>query len=1431
MRDIQIAVRAHTRFTPFKPIKKKDPSFSEGKSDKKKSSRKLPIYGKRVMILDTETRIDTRQNLTIGQAWIFEGEEQAYREKKPRKKYIFHADDLPLDELEILTNYAKAEKLIQLSKTEFIETVFYPEIWKRYTLLVCFNQPFDLSRLAIDAEVTDRGEYKDRFKLFLSTNERNPHLLVKPIDSKKSFIEFHGSYRNHFKGRFLDLRRLVFALVNESHTLKSAAKKFHCEHQKQEFKEHGVVTQEALEYNTNDLWVTWDLYCETKREFDKHPVLNKSLKPLEAGSAFSSASIGIGYLRKMGIKPFAEKQPDFPPEVLGYAMAAYLGGRSECHIRRMPVEVFHTDIASMYPSCSILQGLWNWTTAKKLYVTEEKDRALEAEKVLAWVTSLTLEKLFKPETWKELPGLVLIRPKDHLLPVRGDFSTDTGYQIGLNYLTVSDDVLKAEKTKGLWYTLADVVACWILTGKIPEILEAIRIIPSHAKQNGLQPVMLRGEPEVHPRDDFFKKLIEMRMPIKHDPEKHGLQTFLKTVGNSVVYGKYVENNREPLPGEGRVDCFGLSHITPKQDDEWERPGDFYNPLIAVMITGGARLILAMMQKSVEYFGGTFAFCDTDSMSIADLSGNTKHEQIGREVIEKFKGLVPYDKTIVGEDFSLLEAEGINWRRKNWEIDEDDNNLDTNIYHPLYCFMISAKRYAMYNLIIDEQGNTQIIIRKKSDHGFGHLMSPIESNKRTDFIEEIWKYHISREHNLPYQCPDWFKTTAFSQLTISKPSYYKAFNKDKNLPYADRIKPFNFMRVAYPDHGLRRYGNDTLQEFLCEKKERIGKIECSNKSKCEYKETCLANSHVYPFAPYASGEELTGFDKFESEALDKTTGESLSGKLKQSDTRCSQHEDMEIEQHLRQNRQKLFPCLKDCEFEKRLLEEIVKHKNWEAKNSIFDLKDKKIFLKNYFDFVCQYTKHPEAKYDEAATGEICKPWTKGLLKPTRVNITSIIHIGKEAETIQDEEEELILPDETRDHLKIYHRISKVTVQQLRKEALNNYESLPEVEMIKHVRKAGLKLASLADYGKETINELMKRFPGMIRKNGNFAVDEAAQVLGFESSNDFVDRLKKIPSKDEAIQSYIDDYCKYADIDLEKVDWEYFRSKLGDALKEKNITQKQFADLIGKSEDHVNALIRGRYFPPSYLQTKIVEICAQKKILILEGKEPKPKDFRDDPYPICKLNKIAAQLDKETMNVFRDRFGENGTKSIFVFHQNELVYKTPEVLEYVKIESDRLRKKKLTELAQEGRNLTITVIDYSTGTRVLFEVDEIVETRLMRENGNCYIQGRFKDDDKFYTVYQNQNKPAFNKHIFPEPYKEFEKAKENNDFIPPKKKQRFPKIYSNPKPFVGEWMSIESAQYQYQVKRIDPKSIPEKFRMKKNDQWFVNSLFAWKYFGLG
>ena len=92
-----------------------------------------------------------------------------------------------------------------------------------------------------------------------------------------------------------------------------------------------------------------------------------------------------------------------------------------------------------------------------------------------------------------------------------------------------------------------------------------------------------------------------------------------------------------------------------------------------------------------------------------------------QIIARFTTLNPYDQTLVPG--SVLELE-------EWNFDQQ-----TGERRQLYCYAISAKRYALYNLAPDGTP----VMRKPSEHGLGHLMNPIDSDaKNRDLAWQVWQ---------------------------------------------------------------------------------------------------------------------------------------------------------------------------------------------------------------------------------------------------------------------------------------------------------------------------------------------------------------------------------------------------------------------------------------------------------------------------------------------------------------------------------------------------------------------------------------------------------------------------------------------------------------------------------------------------------------------
>src|SRR6266516_2307066 len=90
-----------------------------------------------------------------------------------------------------------------------------------------------------------------------------------------------------------------------------------------------VITEEFIDDNRRDVSAISALALKLLDELSEHPI---ALRPTQA---YSPASIGKAYLRAMGIEPILKRQPSFPKEYIGYAQAAFFGGRTSGHIRKV----------------------------------------------------------------------------------------------------------------------------------------------------------------------------------------------------------------------------------------------------------------------------------------------------------------------------------------------------------------------------------------------------------------------------------------------------------------------------------------------------------------------------------------------------------------------------------------------------------------------------------------------------------------------------------------------------------------------------------------------------------------------------------------------------------------------------------------------------------------------------------------------------------------------------------------------------------------------------------------------------------------------------------------------------------------------------------------------------------------------------------------
>jgi hypothetical protein len=784
-----------TKERSVKSRSKKKPSSSTKKAPKRRTRASTETPEPEFLLaLDTETTIDSIQQLTFG-SWRF------FRivddELLCLEEGLFYDDLLPTRDpagFEVLCQYASSRPanterprgLRLLSRTELVEKVFYKGAYVARARVVGFNLPFDLSRLAV-AVKEGRGRNFGGFSFILWPGKKDtdyderrhrPRINIKSLETNGAFISFGSAFEvdeadmdhnefgepdsdksHYWPGRFLDLSTLAAALTGRPYSLDAACSAFGVQG-KSESGRHGRITPEYIDYNRQDVAATVALYEALMEEFRRHPI---NLAPEKA---FSSASLSKAYLTAMDITPLLDRHPDFPPEVNGFAMAAFFGGRA---------------VTSMYPTVDDLMDLHRFQLARRIEAVDTTDE------VRIMLESVTLEDCLDQELWPKLVGFALTVPDADVLPVRAAYN-ETSWGIGVNPLA-SDEPL--------WYSLADLVASKLLTGRAPHVMRAIRLVARGGTVN-VRTVKVRGTLEVDPSlRDPMVAMTEERQRVKNDPhlsaeDRERLSLSIKIIVNAGAYGIYSEfNPRErrcnvttPVRVHGRNDAFSDRVAAP------EDPGEYCFPPFASCITGAARLFLTVIERLVTDRGGTWAFCDTDSMAIVASEhgglvacpggpyvlpdgsaaiGALSYGQV-EEIREIMNRLNPYDRSTV-PDILKLEATAT-------------------------CFAISAKRYALYDL---DDGGIPVFLddHKPSESGLGHYLNPDDPDTESkEWIKPMWRVVIARGTGQELEMPSWFRRPTMTKTAVTSVAVQRAFRHlNEGRSYSESVKPFNFMLSA------------------------------------------------------------------------------------------------------------------------------------------------------------------------------------------------------------------------------------------------------------------------------------------------------------------------------------------------------------------------------------------------------------------------------------------------------------------------------------------------------------------------------------------------------------------------------------------------------------------------------------------------------------
>ncbi|MGI0132813.1 MAG: hypothetical protein ACREDK_06970 [Thermoplasmata archaeon] len=736
--------------------------FEQTVKPPEKFQRNEPIPPSRrlTLVFDTETKTNVHQELRFGIA-------QVYSNGRLLETFLFTGEVTPKEETAI-SEWAKEHRATVLPVQTFVSREFLPRVLGMKAVVVGFNLPFDLSRIAADWRPKKKGRGKPWWTL-LMVPESNPkfayvpRLRVQRVNSFFSFFEFRGAKGRHldYTGAFVDCKTFVRALTGESHSLKTAGEAFGCIRKKSEQDYRAKVDRKYLDYCLNDVQLTAELYERCKEryaafELDMHP-----------SRIFSSASLAKAIWAARGIIP-----PSLPPRITGQLMASFYAGKVECRVRAHDVEdIAVLDFTAQYPSLYCLLGAERFLTAKRITYRRS------TEQVVRWVDGMTSEDLYRRETWLVplMWTLCEVVADGEVLPVRSTYKGLEGSAptIGWNHVTTEPGLT-------LPYMVADVLAAKLLGGRVPKIVRATTF--GHVGEQEVKPVRTLGV-EVAPSDGLMQTLIEARIREKRDPSpeaKHRADG-LKTICNAGSYGIFVELNR--TDEKGAVLVHGLDEDPfPSEETDIEKPGKEYCPLIAAALTSASHLTLALVDTHVERLGGRVLYCDTDSAFVTP-------SRIAGDVSVAFAGLNPYRETV---DFLKDETED--------KAPEKERPKDSIDVHPRF-YGLSAKRYCLF--VRRKNGRPYVFHKGKSmgasDHGLGSFQT---GEDRKAWVAGLWERIIEKGEAAS---EDYAGIPATSEFTLSTPNLLP---RVRNL---GPIRPFTFLtaRLLEPSSDPNELRSDLV----------------------------------------------------------------------------------------------------------------------------------------------------------------------------------------------------------------------------------------------------------------------------------------------------------------------------------------------------------------------------------------------------------------------------------------------------------------------------------------------------------------------------------------------------------------------------------------------------------------------------------------------
>jgi hypothetical protein len=398
------------------------------------------------LIFDTETHTNISQRARLGIYALINYVDNDIENARYYDRGMV-SYDLSEQEDVLLQEYCLKKNIRYVTRNDFVDKILYNSV-SRGIMLVGHNIVFDIgaiaSHFAVDFEhdlfrfkccYCNEGEEKNYGEI-LKPCEKHPCIVIKRVKTRKYIMYFEQDYF----APIVDTITLGNALLGAgASSLNAMVGRYGIEEEgKKEIENYEIYNEQFYEYAMHDVTLTSKLLISEYQLYKRHDL------PKPFHTLMSEASVGKAYNEKLGILPFKLMHPEVPVVFYNTAIKAYYGGRSETYTRKIPTLVSYVDFKSQYPLINALLHLQDYLLAK--YLRTEKC----LNEVKEFFEKLIFNDLRYKETWLKLPILVRVKTNDDLLPYRTD---------------KNQFELREQSNSILWFSLCDVIASYLMTGK------------------------------------------------------------------------------------------------------------------------------------------------------------------------------------------------------------------------------------------------------------------------------------------------------------------------------------------------------------------------------------------------------------------------------------------------------------------------------------------------------------------------------------------------------------------------------------------------------------------------------------------------------------------------------------------------------------------------------------------------------------------------------------------------------------------------------------------------------------------------------------------------------------------------------------------------------------------------------------------------------